>query len=876
MRELLARLIDWTRRGKLQRELADELRFHRQHLERDAIREGNAPEDARDAASRRLGNVTRVEEDAWERWSWPALDHVLQDIRFSGRQMRRRPVLGMAIVATIGLGLGAAAAIVTITMAALVEPLPYAEPERLAHLWEQRTGSDERSPTSWPTLLDWRARANGFSALEGYDPSNLTIGVGDEARMMRGAQVTPGFFQLLGAPTAAGRQFGNDDETSGTSPVIVSDRFVRATAGDARAGSTITVNGAPHVIIGALPPTFHFALLQDADVFVPLALDQDRRTDRSERSIHVVGRLRPGMPLATARAELARVMAELGVQHPDALTGRTVAAVGLRDAQLRNVKPILGTLLLAAALLIVIMAANLALLMSTRYIARRPELEMRATLGATRGRLLRQLLVESLALSVAGAMLAMVAGHLLTRRLIVAIPESVRISMPYLESAGIDARTGGVVVAVAVLLAAAFGLGPALITTKSRTRAGDVRTTVARGERRLRRSLVAAQVSLTVVLLVSSGLLVTSFANLLGRDLGFTNPETLVSARVPLSGARYQDPAAQQRFYETLIERVATLPGVRSVAAIDEVPSGGSGGGAVTFEDEQQPLVESARPRAALRIVGGGYFATMGIRMLDGRTFSVTDDGDAPRVAVVSSGLARNMGGEAAVVGRRLRLEGNGDAPWEIIGVVDDVQVGALDAETPPVVYLSHLQRAENRLVLVLRTENPATSVASQLRDVVKAMDGGVPVYAVSTIERQMRDSRALFSRRFPLILCAVFATAALVLTLVALYAVCLHEVVTRHREFGIRLALGGSPRSVRALVMRDAAILGIVGVAVGVIVAGIASRAMEAVLYGVAPADWRVYGLVAAGVLVAALLASLWPALRAGSVEPSIVMRAE
>jgi putative ABC transport system permease protein len=343
-----------------------------------------------------------------------------------------------------------------------------------------------------------------------------------------------------------------------------------------------------------------------------------------------------------------------------------------------------------------------------------------------------------------------------------------------------------------------------------------------------------------------------------------------------LTGPRYQDPAAQQRFYETLIERAATLPGVRSAAAIDEVPSGGSGGAAITFEEEQRPLVESLRPRAALRIVGGDYFATMGIRMQDGRTFNFADDGDSPRVAVVSSGLALSLGGERAVVGRRLRLGGLGDVPWEVIGVVSDVQVGALDAETPPVVYLSHLQRAENRLVLVLRTESPATALASQLRDVVQAMDGGVPVYAVSTIEGQMRDSRALFSRRFPLVLCAVFAIAALALTLVALYAVFLHEVLTRHREFGIRLALGGSPGSVRALVLRDAAILGVVGIVVGVVVAGVVSRSMEAVLYGVASADWRIYGLVAAGVLLASLMASLWPAFRAGSVRPSIVMRSE
>src|SRR5256885_7260147 len=411
---------------------------------------------------------------------------VLQDLRYTLRTLAKRPALATAIVLTLGLGLGAAAAIFTASDAALVEPLPYAESERLVHLWEVRAGTDERSPTSYPTLLDWRARARSFADLEGYDPSNFIVGVGDEARMLRGAQVTEGFFRLLGVRISAGRDFlRNEDATTGAAVAIVSDRLARSGAGASALEQTIVVNGTPHTIVGVLSP----ALLGDGDVFVPLIADEQRRADRFNRSIHVVGRLREHVPLTSARAELSAVTAALAREHPDALGGRTVAALPIRDALLGNMKPILASLLVAVALLLVIMGANLALLMLTRYVARAPELAMRSALGATRGRVLRQLLVESLVPSVVGAALATVVGQVPTRSLLAAIPDGVRIGMPYLTNVGLDARVIGVIVGLATLLAVGFGLSPALLITNvsgGGGGGGGCCTTPARGERRFR------------------------------------------------------------------------------------------------------------------------------------------------------------------------------------------------------------------------------------------------------------------------------------------------------------------------------------------------------------------------------------------------------
>ncbi len=803
------------------------------------------------------------------------MDALSQDLRVALRRIQRAPALATAIVLTIGLGLGAAAAIFTASDAALVEPLPYARPERVVHVWELRSGTDERGPTSYPTLLDWRSRAQSFSALEAYDPTNITVGLGGEARMLRGAQVTAGFFRLLGVRISAGRDFlQGEDATTGAGVAIVSDRFARSVAGGIALDQTIVINGTRYPIVGVLPRAFHFALLQDADIFVPLIAGEQARADRSQRSIYVIGRLRDGVALPAARAELSAAMSALASEHPDALAGRTVVAVPLRDALLGNMQPILASLLVAVAILLVIMGANLALLMLTRYIERAPELAMRSALGATRARVLRQLLVESLVPSVFGAAVAMVAGQMATRGLLAAIPDGVRINMPYLTNAGLDGRVIGVMVGVTIVLAVGFGLGPALLITQGRRRAGDVRTTLTRGDRRLRRGLVAAQLALTVVLLVSSGLLVVSFSNLVHRDVGFRDAEGLVTARAPLSGRRYEDPVAQRQFYEALLARSAALPGVRGAALINEAPGGG--GGITTFEPVDRPLPRSMQPRAILRIVGGEYFSTLGIPVVRGRAFESHDRTDTPPVAVVSASFARLLGQEGATVGRRVRLAATGQAEWEVVGIVGDVQVATLDADSPPVVYLSHLQAADNRMTLVLRTELGIASIANQVRAIVKTLDAGVPVYAVTTLAQQMNDSKAVFSRRFPMMLCGVFAAAALALTLVALYAVCMHDVLTRRREFGVRLAVGGSPGSIRRLILREVLLLGATGIGLGAIVAAVVSRSMRALLFGVAATDWRVYGAVAAGVLAAAVLATLGPALRAGAVHPSVVMRVE
>lgn len=806
--------------------------------------------------------------------SWVGVELVvsaLGDVRLAVRQMCRAPAITVAIVLTLALGLGGAAAIFTVSGAALMGPLPYENAERLVHLWELREGTEERSPTSYPTLVDWRAQNRGFTAIEGYDPANFTVGTGDGARMLRGAQVTAGFLRLLGVRLSAGRDFVADERAS---VAIVSDRFASSLASGNALGRTIAVNGTPYVIVGVLPRGFHFSLLQDAEVFIPLVADGQRRADRSSRSVHPVARLREGVPLAAGRDELATVMTGLARDHADAMAGRTVLVLPLRDALLGDSKPVLTSLLVFVALLVLVMATNLALLMLSRYVERSPELAVRRALGATRPRLLRQLVLESLLPGVAGSALAAGVGQIAVRELIEAIPAPVRIGMPYLANAGLGAGGLAVMGVVAVVTCSAFTLGPALLITSGASWAGDTRATLRRGDRRIRRGLVAAQVALTMTVLVAAAFLVTSFSNLVRRDLGFRDPGGLVVARAPLSGPRYEEPAAQQQFYEALLSRVAALSGVGHAALIDEVPGGG--GGATTFEPVDRPRPDSQEPRAIVRTVGGEYFRTMGIPVVAGRSFDSRDRSDAPLVAVISASGAKLLANDGMTVGRKLRLARTGNAAWDVIGVVGDVQAAALDADSPPVVYLSHLQAAENRLTLVVRGELEVGGLAGQLRSIVTDLDDGVPVYAVSRLDQQLSASRAVFSRRFPMILCGVFAAAALALTLIAVYAIGLHEVLTRRRELGIRTALGAEPGQLRRLVLGDTARLSAAGVAFGAMGAMLVSRSIQTLLFGVTPNDWRVYVIVAASVLVAALLSSLSPALRAGAVDPSVAMRQE
>lgn len=784
------------------------------------------------------------------------LEDLARDVRNAVRLARREFASSAAILLTIALGLGATTAILSVARAALLEPLPYADPERLVRVWEQASPSGELGPTSVRTLLDWREGTRAFAGLEGFDETNVTARIGGAAEMLGAWRVTPGFFALLGVSPVRGHTW-RDGAGDVANEVVISQRLAERLGGERSAlGSTLLLDGATRTVIAVLPRSFHFG--DDGDVWMPLSVAQPG--SRANRQVSVVGRLREDADLASARSDLARLTSAMGAADPDQMAGMSAALVPLRDALLGDVKPILFSLLAAVAVLLVITGANLAALMLLRNLNRRNELALRAALGASSGRLVRQLFVEGLLLAIVGAVLGFYVGRagvdLMTR----AVPAALRSGLPYLADAGPDPATLAAVFVVATVLALAFALGPAFRALRSVGPIGHGdRTTMRREDRRLGRILVAAQLGLTVVLLIGTAQIAASFWRLLGQEIGVAAPDQLLTVNLALSGPAYAEDAAQQRFYEQLVARAADLPGVVGATAVNELPVSGSG--MTTFEpaDRPTPLVE--RPRVAVRMFAGDYFRTLGIPLREGRRVGSQDRSDTPPAAVVSESLARRIRDTGPVLGRRIRLTRTGDTEWEIVGVVGDVQMGTLDSEPPPVVYLSHLQSPDGRLPLIVRISRPASEVAATLRELVGDIDPAVPAYSVATLGEQMRRSRAVFVRRFPLTIGSVFATAALLLALVGLYSLCAREVLSRRREFTIRQVLGATPGAVRQMALRDGLVLAFLGIGGGVVAAIPASQVVRSLLFGVRPIEPMVYGSVAAGVLFVAVLATALPA---------------
>ncbi|MGH7574612.1 MAG: ABC transporter permease [Longimicrobiales bacterium] len=796
----------------------------------------------------------------------------VRDVRGAIRVSMRERTNSLAVVLTIGLGLGAATAIISVVRPALLQPLPYADGDRLVHIWEQPIGSSEHGRASYPTLLDWRAASTAFVGLEAYDGTNVAALIGDQAEMLSGARVTPGFFELLGVQPLLGRSVLEDEQDGGIDPVVVSHRLARRLGERSALGRSVTLNGELHTVIGVLPPSFHFG--EDADIWLPLAMGEARRTDRSLRWLNVIGRLREDVDLSSAQIDLAGVTSILAVDHPADMEGRTVAVSPLRDVFLGNVKPILVSLMAAVGLVLVITVANLAALMLLRNLNRRNELALRAALGAWHGRLVRQLFVEGLVLAIAGALLGFYVGRIGIGLMLREIPGSVKVAMQ-LADVGLDIATVSAIFVIATIMAAAFALGPAWRAVRAIEPVGHgTRLTVGRADRRLRRILVAAQLGLTVVLLTGTAQLAASLVNLLRREIGVVAPDQLLTLNLAPSGSAYDEAAAQRAFYEELVTRAAALPGVLGAAAVSELPLGGSG--MTPFEIVDRPAPPGQRPEVAMRMFAGDYFGTLGVPLRDGRLVGARDRVGTTPAVVVSASLADRISGDGrSLLGRRIRLGRTGDTAWEIVGVVGDVQMGRLDAEAPPTVYVSHLQASDNRLPLVVRTSAPA-AVAASLRELIRAIDPSIPVYSVGTLGEQMRGSWAVFARTFPLVIGAVFAGAALLLAVVGLYSLCAHEVLSRRREFAIRIVLGASPTGVRFAVLRDGLVLTLVGVLGGVLAAVPASRLVRSLLFAVQAVDPYIYGGVAVGVVAAATLATALPAWRDSAENLVAALRSE
>ncbi|MCA1619677.1 MAG: ABC transporter permease [Acidobacteria bacterium] len=800
---------------------------------------------------------------------------LLQDVRFGLRVLWKRPGFTAVALAVLALGVGANTAIFSVVNAVLLRPLPYPGSERVvAFDGINPSKGVEESNMSAPDFADWKAQARSFEALSIYTEggSNLT-GAGEPERVTA-AWVGPDFFRAIGVGAARGRALLPEDEDPGAALVVVISHglWQRRFGSDPGAvGRTVELGGRSREVVGVMPPGFDFP--RRAELWGALQLEVAKEP-RDNRSYQVLGRLREGVSLAQAQAELDTITARLAEGYPVTNTGWGVDLDPLKEETVGEMRSALLLLLAAVALVLLIACANVANLLLARAAGRRREVALRLALGAGRWRVARQMLTESLLLALAGGALGAGLGVWLTDLLVALAPENT----PRLAEASLDARVLLFAAGATLLTGLAFGIVPALQASRA-----DLGETLKEGGRgssggrsRVRSALVVAEVALSLLLLAGAGLLVKSFARLQAVSPGFDS-EGVLTARVSLPGARYKEPAQKAEFYRALTERLGALPGVEAAGATVSLPLGGSNLSVWRgLIPEGRPATPESDAPAAYAVVTPGYFRTMRIPLRAGRVFDERDDANSPKVIVINETLARKVFGGQEPLGRHVTIWRDEEFPRQIVGVVGDTKPSSLDAEGAPQMYVPHAQDAGwgGLSVAVRARGGDPSALAPLLREEVRALDRQLPVYDVKTMGKVWADSTAY--RRVTMFLMAGFAAAALLLAGVGLYGVLSYTVAQRTHEIGIRMALGAQGRDVLRLVVRQGMLLTLAGLGVGLAVALLLTRLMTGLLYGVSAADPAVYALVSLLLAAVALVACLVPARRATKVDPMVALRYE
>jgi predicted permease len=887
--DLLGRARALLRRPAIERELSDEIRFHLDMETEANIRRGMPPREARRAAMLAFGPVERAREEHRDARGTRLLEDAAADLRWAQRWLAHRPGFTAAVVLTLALGVGGTTAVVCVVDGVLLRPLPYPDPDRLVTVWSLARGETEPWASSPPDFRVFRERASGLERLGGYYLGAANLVIDDAPVRLTAANATAGLFEALAVPPALGRTFRAEEEVSGRDRVVIlSDGTWRRWFG-ARPGiigSTVTIDGAPHTVIGVMPPSFRFPE-RSAELWLPMAFAPGDELDtRGNYFVSIIGRLRPGVSAAGAERELAGIAADIATDEPQAAI-RGAHVVPLQEQTVGATRRPLQLLLGGTGLLLAITCANVAGLVLARGAARGRELALRAGLGATRGRLVRQLLTEGLLLSAAGSAAGLLIAWVAVRLLRTFGPQD----LPRLDEVALDGRVLAATALVAVIAGLGFALLPALRLTGADSREGlhsGARNTGAAGHQRLRRLLVGGQVALTLVLLVGAGLLLRSLLALTRVDPGFRS-SGVVTASLPLRPRASSDATRTWRFADELLERVAALPEVETAALTSGLPlRGGGWEKMVSLADRAPPASRDQVPTVRYRLVSPDYFRTLGVRLLSGRAFDPADRADGQPVAVINRAMARRfwprrdplgatlwMGPPEAMISTLLPA-GYRFPRLTVVGVVADERFESLDQPADPEVYQLYAQSTEtpSAFYLAVRTRGQPSLVIPGLRSALRAVDPTMPLAEVATVGELMRESGA--RRRFGAVLVSGFAALALALALVGVYGVAAQFVAQRRRELAIRLALGADIREIVRLVLREGAGTALAGGAVGIAVALALSGLMRAVVFEVQPSDPVTYGACTAVLLAAVLLAALLPARRAARLPPATVLESE
>jgi predicted permease len=798
------------------------------------------------------------------------------DLRLGGRRLGREPGFAAAVTLTLAIGIGATTSIFAMTHAVLLDGLPFRDADRLVTIAEIDTRRESSSGNvSYPDFLDYAAQNATFDGIAAFTGGSRTVAdAGGAIDRVPMTEVTPGFFALLGVAMAAGRDFTAADAEPGAPPtMILTDAAWRRRFAADRAivGRTIQLGSQATTVIGVLPAGFEFPLRGLSEIWLPVRPTDAQRGRRYMHWLDLVGRLAPGVDVATARADLDVTAARFAALDPRYHPAARVDVTTLHERMAGPVRPLLLILQGAAAFLLIVACANVASLLIARGADRAQELQVRAAIGAGRGRLVRQLVAESLALALPGAGLGLGIGVLAVRVFLASLPRSERAALPHVESIGFAPELMAAAVGLALFAAAGFGVVPAW---QAGGRAAGahlrVRGGVAPRHLRLQSGFVIAQLALSLALLAGAGLLGRSMHRLLQVSPGF-DPHHVLTAEVNGQEPAYASVEATQTMQATLMTRLAALPGATGAATISQLPLAGRGNSGM-FTVQSAPAQPEVR--ALIRSVSDNYFDVMRVPLLHGRAFSRDDGSSAPRVVVVNAALARTVFGGRAL-GERIAFPFFQDRPWwTIVGVVGDEQFTSLDDDPVPVVYFPFAQSSSNNFNLVLRTEADPDAMTAAVRDVVRQLDPLLPVYDFTSMDRRIAQSVSVSRRRSAMVLLAVFAIAAVGLSAVGLYGLIARTVTQRTRELGIRIALGADRSHVAGTVLRRGVRLTLAGVCAGLLLSALSSRTLDSLLFQVASLDVLTLGTASALVIGIALAACFIPAVRALRIDPSTALR--
>jgi putative ABC transport system permease protein len=791
---------------------------------------------------------------------------LLRDVRYGLRILWKNPGFTVISVLTLALGIGANTAIFSVVNALLLQPLPVKQADRLMTVWDTQPG-DLRAPASYPEYLDWKERIKTFQELGTFFDTAPSLTGQGEPEQLQAVRVSSGLFPLLGLVPSKGRNFTSEEEKPGAERVaMISEALWKRRFGQRPAvlGTKIVLGGEPHTVVGILP-SLH-SLGERPDVAVPLRLD----TERAPRGLHflrVVGRLRPGTDLSQARAELESAARQMAT---DGLSRHGIEIVPLQESMVGETRPALLVLLGAVGFVLLIACANATNLLLARAASRRKEIAIRLAVGASRIRLVRQLLTETLILSVLGGGLGLLVAWWGVDLLVSAGPQ-----LPRLEEIRIDGFVLAFTAGISLLTGILFGLAPALQSSSTEfqesLKEGGRQSGGGSARLRLRNLLVVSEVALSLVLLIGAGLLIRSFERVLGDKRGF-DASRVLAVDLFLSPA-YWEPPKQIAFFSELLSRVESLPGVEAVGVVSHLPLGGNNtNSGMKIEGRTWP--EDETPLADDRLVSPGYFRALRIPILKGRAFTEQDREGSPRVAIINESLARRFFPNEDPIGKRIDMNWKSSGWQEIVGVVSDVKHDGLDLPSLPAIYVPFLQASDSGMTLVVRSAGDPLGLVQAVRDEVRQVDRNQPLARVRTMEDVIAESVA--PRRFSMSLLSGFAMLALFLAAIGIYGVIAYSVTQRTHEIGIRMALGAGHGDVLRLVVGQGLKPVGMGVALGLIAAWPLTRLLSGLLFQVSATDpWTFAGipLLLAGV---ALCACYLPARRAARVDPLTALRFE